>query len=207
MKTTTAIISLIVLSLLLALPAASNNLILIPTGTTLTTGQVRAEAAMSVNGSDSQYYWLGTGLQQFELNVTRFQKSKIDAENVVDIQWSFIPETMLTPAVAFGVNDLAAQSEQGVGPYVVVTRHLPLPEASTLLKSFAATTGVGVLGLRGPFFGFKAELPANLVLEGEYDSRDFNGAVGWQPTKSLMLKAYTIRKQTYVGAELVPITF
>jgi hypothetical protein len=204
MKKLLIIASLLIIALVS--PALANNLILVPTGITLSTGQVRAEAAISVNGSKSQYYWLGTGLKQVELNLTRFQKPGLDSENVVDIQWSFLPETMLTPAVAFGVNDLGAQSEQGVGPYAVVTRHLPLGQAS-VLKSFAATVGIGVNGLRGPFFGFQAELPAHIILEGEYDSRDYNAAVGWQPATFLMLKAYTIRRETYLGAELVPMTF
>jgi hypothetical protein len=200
---TTALLSVVAL----ASPVLANNLILVPTGTTLTTGQVRAEAAISVDGSRAQYYWLGTGLQQFELNLTRFQKPHLDAENVVDIQWSFLPETILTPAIAFGVNDLADQSGQGVGPYAVITRHLPVGQGAFLLKSFAATVGVGAVGLRGPFCGFQAELPANFVIQGEYDSRDFNVSIGWQPVKLLMLKAYSIRRENYVGAELVPITF
>jgi len=187
-------------------PALANNLILIPTGTTLTTGQVRAEAALSVDGTDGRYFWLGAGLQQYELNVTRFQRPHLAAENVIDLQFCFIPETIFTPAVAFGINDLADQSRQGPGPYAVITRHLPLPEASPL-KGFAATVGFGVVGLRGPFLGVEAELPAHFVLQGEYDSRDYNAAIGWKLTPSFMLKAYTIRRENYLGAELVPLTF
>lgn len=197
--------SLLMLTLVSA--SSANNLILAPTGTTLTTGQIRAEAAISVDGSRSQYYWLGTGFQQFELNVTRFQKPDIGAEDVVDIQWSFIPETIFTPAVAFGVNDLVDQSDQGVGPYFAITRSIPLGRRAFLLKKFSATVGFGVLGLRGPFGGFEAELPGRIIVQGEYDSRDYNAAIGWKPTKLLMLKAYTIRRENYVGAELVPLTF
>lgn len=195
-----------VLMIALASTALANNLILVPTGATLTTGQVRAEAALSVNGSRAQCYWLGTGLQQYELNVTRLQKPGLDAENVVGIQWNFLPETILTPAIAIGVNDVADQSVQGIGPYAVVTRHIPVGRSS-LLKSFAATVGIGAFGIRGPFLGFEAELPAHIIIEGEYDSRDFHGAVGWKPAKFLVLKAYSIRRETYLGAELVPITF
>jgi hypothetical protein len=168
---------------------------------------VRAEAAISVDGSRSQFYWLGTGFQQFELNVTRHKQPHLEAENVIDIQWSFIPETILTPAVAFGVNDLADQSGQGAAPYAVITRHLPLGQHAFLLKSFAATVGFGAFGIRGPFFGFEATLPANITVQGEYDSRDFSGSIGWQPTSNLRLKAYSIRRENYLGAELVPITF
>lgn len=205
MRNLLAATSIIMIALLS--PAMANNLILIPTGSTLTTGQVRAEAAVSVDGAESHYYWLGTGLKQYELNVTRFQRPGLDAENIAEVQFSFLPETILTPGVAFGVNDFANQSEQGIAPYAVISRSLPLGQSALLLKSLTATVGIGALGIRGPFFGFEAELPANIVVEGEYDSRDFNGAIGWKPISMLMLKAYSIRRETFVGAELVPLTF
>ncbi len=197
----------ILLILFTLTPALANNLILIPTGTTLTTGQLRGEAAISVDGSRSQYYWLGTGLQQFEANITRVQKPGVDAENIVGLQWCFIPETIFTPGVAFGVNDLADQTRQGVAAYAVISRRLPLGERAFLLRSFTATVGFGGFGIRGPFFGFHAGLPADLFVQGEFDSRDFNGAIGWQPNETFRLKAYSIRRENYLGAEFVPMTF
>lgn len=191
----------------LGTPGVANNLILAPTGTTLTTGQFRAEVATSVDGSDARYYWLGGGLQQFELNATRLQKPGHDAEDVIGVQWSFLPETMITPAVAFGVRDVADRSPEGIGPYVAVTRHIAMGPASIFVKDFAVTTGFGAWGIRGAFCGFQAELPGHIFLQGEFDSRDLNASIGWQPIKLLRLKAYTIRSDYFVGAELVPVTF
>lgn len=206
-RKTTSIIICLLLALGLLLPAAANNLILTPTATTLTTGQVRAEAAFSPDNTNGHYYWLGTGLRQFEINATRLQKPGLDPEDMVDVQTSFLPETSLSPAVAFGVSDVASQTSNGIGLYAVVTRHLPLGAAAFLLKDFAATAGVGVLGIHGPFSGFEAKLPMGIFVQGEYDSHDFNGAVGWQPVSLFRVKAYTIRKEYYLGAELVPMTF
>lgn len=190
-----------------SVPAAhSNPLILEPTGTTLTTGQVRAEAALSPGNEHGKYYWLAAGFQQFEFNVIRTENGTGKNENMVGLQWGFLPETIFTPGISFGVRDIASQSAEGIGGYVAVTKHLPLPENS-LLKDLGLTAGIGAAGIRGTFFGFQAKLPFNLFAEGEYDSKDFNTAVGWQPISLLKLKAYNIRKDFYIGAELVPISF
>lgn len=137
----------------------------------------------------------------------RLERPRLDAENMVGIQASFLPETSLSPAVAFGVRDVAGQSPEGIGVYAVITRHLPVGPASVLVKDLAATVGIGLFGVRGPFAGFEAKLPYGLFAQGEYDSRNLNAAVGWQPTKLFRVKAYTIRNEFYLGAELVPVTF
>jgi len=196
----------LILSVGLGVPMRANPLILAPTATTLTTGQVRAEAALSPANTNGSYYWLATGLAQYELSAIRQQRPGLSAQNMIGIQTSFLPETSFNPAVAFGINDLASQSH-GIGVYAVVTKHLPIGQASLLVKDFAATVGVGLFGIRGPFTGFEAKLPMNIFVQGEYDSHDLNGAVGWQPTSLFRVKAYTIRKEFYLGAELVPVAF
>lgn len=190
-----------------AISAGADYLILAPTATTLTTGQIRAEAAVRSNDSQQRYYRLGTGLQQLELTATRIERPKLSAETMVGAQWSFLPETVLSPALAFGVSDIASQSSDGIGVYAVITRHLPIGARSTVIKDFAATAGIGMFGIRGPFFGFEAKLPMKMFVQGEYDSRNLNAAIGWQPRKIFRIKGYIIDKDTYVGAELVPLSF
>lgn len=187
---------------------SANYLILAPTGTTLTTGQVRAEAAFSPNDDHGKMFWLGTGLMQLEVNVIRFDKvGGTTAENRVGAQWSFLPETSITPAVAFGVTDAASESKEGIGGYAVVTKHIRTGAINPFLKDLALTGGIGAGGIKGPFAGVEAHFPAGIFVQAEYDSHDFNGAVGWQPVKIFRLKAYTIRANLYFGAELVPIRF
>ena len=188
-------------------PSRANNLILAPTGITLTTGQVRAEAALSSGNTNGSYCWLNAGLAQYELSAIRLDKPCLGTQNMIGIQASFLPETSLSPGIAFGIRDAASQSAEGIGPYAVITKHLPVGLSSPLIKDFAATFGIGAFGIRGPFCGFEAKLPGRFFVQGEYDSRDLNGAVGWQPVELFRIKAYSIRGESYFGAELVPVTF
>ncbi len=187
-------------------PAAANYLLLAPTGVTLTTGQFRAEAALSPNNEQGKYFWLGTGFHQYEINVIQVDDKDGSDESLIGVQWSFIPETFLTPAVSFGLKDVASQSAEGVGVYLAITRSLPLSERS-ILKQFALTVGLGAAGIRGPFAGFQAELPNRLFAEGEYDSQNLNAAFGWEVLPGFKVKAYTIRGEVYYGAQLARAEF
>lgn len=186
--------------------AWANPIILAPSGTTLSTGQVRAEAAFSSDNHDSKYFWLGTGLMQVEANVIRRDNNNGDAENMIGVQWNFLPETFVTPGVAFGATDVADQSDDGIGVYVVATKRLKTGRIP-LVNSISGTAGIGVGGIHGPFVGVQVKFPHGFFLDGEYDSRDVNAAFGWQPIKLLRLKAYSIKSDFYLGAEIPPLMF
>lgn len=204
MKTLSLVIALVVCT---CACAWGNPILLAPSGNTLSTGQVRAEAAFSTDSGNGRYFWLGTGLLQVEANVIRLDDVKGQTENRVNVQWNFLPETFATPAVAFGATDVASESEKGIGGYLVVTKHLKIPQAIPLVRDFAGTAGIGVAGIRGPFVGFQSRLVQGFFVEAEYDSLNFNAAVGWQPIKMLRLKAYTLQNEFYLGAEIPPISF
>lgn len=187
--------------------ATADPLLFAPTGTTLMTGQIRAEAAFGPDDPDASYYWLSAGFQQFELSAVRAAYGSGADENIVGLQWSFLPETTLTPAVSFGVRDVASQSTEGIGIYGTITRHLPIGASSRLLKDLSVTAGIGIGGVRGPFAGVEVKLPWRLFVQAEYDSRDLNGAFGWEPLDRIRLKAYNIRREFFLGAELAPIRF
>lgn len=187
--------------------AAANTILLAPTGTTLTTGQIRAEAAFSPGNDEGKYYWLGAGFQQFEARVIRFENAAGDHENQFGVQWNFLPETFLTPAISFGVTDITSQSQEGIGVYAAVTRHVNTGRLSPVLKELAVSGGIGLKGVNGPFFGVEAKLPLNTFAQVEYDSRNLNASIGWQPAELFRVKASSIRDEFYFGAELVPIQF
>jgi hypothetical protein len=188
-------------------PATANPILLAPSGTTLTTGQFRAEAAFSPGNDHGKYYWFAAGLMQFEASVIRFESPGGAKENLFGAQFSFLPETFITPAVSFGVDDIASQSKEGIAGYLALTKKVPIHTIAPVFREMAVTLGIGAGGIRGPFFGVDTKLPLGLFIEGEYDSHDFNAAFGWQPVEMFRVKAYNIRGESYFGAEILPISF
>jgi hypothetical protein len=182
----------------------ANPLLLAPTGTTLTTGQFRVEAALSPANKQGKYFWFATGFMQFEASLIRENDVVGENTNIFGAQWCFLPETFITPAVSFGVRDIGLQTKEGMAGYLAVTKHVATEGVVPVLKEFSATLGLGAGGLRGPFAGFEAKFAAGFFVEGEYDTQNLNGAVGWQPISMVRIKAYSIRHDTYFGLELTP---
>jgi hypothetical protein len=203
-----ALIAALALLICVTGPALADYILLAPSGRTLTTGQVRAEGAFSPNNDDGKYFWFGAGLMQLEVNMIRVdQPGNVDPENRVGAQWSFLPETSVTPAVAFGVTDVTSESQEGIGGYAVITKRLRTGAVNSFLKELSVTGGLGAGGINGPFGGVQMRFPHGIFAEAEYDSHDFNGAVGWQPISLLRFKAYTLRDNFYFGAELQTLRF
>ena len=94
-------------------PVAANPIILAPSATTLTTGQVRAEAALSPNNNQGRYFWFGTGISQFEVNLIRYDQPNSKPQNSFGAQWDIMPQTMFSPAVAVGVTDISSLLAKG----------------------------------------------------------------------------------------------
>lgn len=184
-----------------------NPLLLAPTGTTLTTGQFRAEVALSSGNKRGNYTWVATGFKQFEASLIRISGVAGEDANLFSAQWCFLPETFITPAVSLGVYDIGAQTEDGMGVYFAASKHISTKALTAFLRDFSITLGVGLGGIKGPFASFEAKLPAGVFLQGEYDSKDLNGAIGLQPAPSLRFKIYSIRKDIYYGAEFTPSVF
>jgi len=187
--------------------ACANPILFAPSGTTLGLGQVRAEAAFSPKDEEGKFFWLAVGGPGFEVNLLRTDRAVGEPENLIGAQWSFLPETSITPAISIGVTDLSSDSAEGISGYAAITKHLPAYRFVSFIDDFSATFGIGLGGIRGPFAGIEAKLPLKLFFQGEYDSHDVNAAIGWQPTSMFRVKAYSLRHEIYYGAELVPIAF
>jgi len=202
------LIVLLLITILFAVtPVFANRIILAPSGETLTTGQVRAEAALSPSNDDGKYMWLGAGLMQVELNLLHRENPAGEETNEISAQWNFLPETSFNPGIGFGVQDITNESSDGLAGYVVATKHLPVGMMNPFVKDLAVTAGIGAGGINGPFFAAEAKLPLKFFAQAEYDSHDFNAAFGWQPGSMVRVKAYSIRDDLYFGAELMPIRF
>ncbi len=185
----------------------ANNILLAPSGTTLTTGQFRIETAFSKDNNRGNYSWAGVGFMQYELNLIRYQPKSGETENLLGAQWNFIPETIITPAISIGIRDAASQSVEGISGYAAITKHFPVRRLTPIIQSFGLTVGFGIGGIKGLFTGFETDLPLKVYIQAEYDSRDFNTAIGWRPLPKLSIKAYRLRGETYYGAEFLNTEF
>ncbi len=187
--------------------ANADRLVLIPTGSTLSTGGIKAEYATGSEAGGGDVYWVNLGLSRFEVEGTRFQGFGPDDVDAFGVQASVIPETSFTPAIALGMRDIADETEgkgvlyEGQSLYLVLSKSTPVTGGvPLLLDDMKVHGGVGTGGLSGAFFGIEGRIPMGLRVAAEYDTEDFNWAASYSLIPSVKLKVSSMKGDIYYGA-------
>ncbi len=187
-------------------PASADRVIFSPTGTTLGTAGVKAEAAIGPSNDDAKIYWLGAGIPRLEVNAIRFdgvnEHLGVKDATVIGTELSILPETTLTPGIGVGVWDMTGETERGTGYYLALTKIVPLSSTlPTPIRDLTFHAGAGFSGIDGVFGGAEATIPLGLKLSAEYFQRKFNFAIGWRPIRAIELKAYLLDGDAYYGLQ------
>lgn len=210
----------LVLAVITVGPVSADRIIFAPTGTTLSPGEVKAEAATSPSNDNSRVYWAGLGMKQFEVNAIRLDvrndnpvvteyKSRaiIDFNNptgkdidIINAQLNLLPETTLTPAISVGAWDLTDKTAGGTGYFFALSKGVPLTKELPLpVRDVKVHAGFGISGIEDFFGGAEASLPLGLNVSAEYFQKDLNYAIGWGPLPGLQVKAYILDGETFYG--------
>jgi len=219
-------IMLVLAAIIIAAPVSADRVIFAPTGTILSGGEFKAEGAIQASGDNNKIYWLGVGLQQLELNVTRieFDTDSVtesmekslrptkaifdlapdtgDKVNIVGAAMSIVPETSLTPGVAVGIWDLTDETADGIGYYIAMSKVVPLTQELPLpIQDVKVHAGYGIKGIDGLFAGAEASLPLGLKLSAEWFQDELNYALGWGIGNTLQVKGYILDDETFYGLQ------
>ena len=195
-------------------PAASvsaDRLILIPEGTTLTTGQVKGEYQVRATSGGATAYWANVGLLRLEIEGAWFQGFSAPDTDAVSAQISVLPETSFTPAVALGIRDIGDKTKTDAADSLYDGRSLYLAASKGLsfvarglpfLSDLKVHAGIGTGSLSGIFFGAEVAVSGRWRLAAEYDSHYVNIAAMYNVAPIARLRVEKIRNDTYFGAVL-----
>lgn len=182
---------------------SADRLIIIPEGTTLTTGAARVEYA---GRQSAQAYWAAVGILRLEVEGAWFKGFGAGNANALSAQVSVLPETSFTPAVALGVRDMGDKTDDqtalygGRSFYVAASKSVPLAGGEAMLQELKVHVGIGTGSLKGVFFGAETTLPGKVQLAGEYDTRNFNFAATYFVAPVVRLRVSSIGGDPYYGA-------
>lgn len=203
-----ALITLLILACcLLAASVAADRLILIPEGTTLTTGQVKGEYAARLSTGSKQALWANIGLSRLEVESAWFSESGAKNLNAISAQAAVLPETSFTPALAIGVRDIGNQTNAvdnlygGRAFYLAASKAIPFTSNLPLLQEVKAHAGVGTGSLSGFFFGAETGV-GKLHLAAEYDTSKFNYAATFNVLPIAKLQLSSMDGDIYYGGLL-----
>lgn len=184
--------------------ACADRLILIPEGTTMGTGGLKAEYVLS-SGGDSKAAWASVGFARVELEGAWFMGFGGSDLNAVSAQVAVLPETSFTPAVALGVRDMGNNTDKSEGlydgsaVYIAASKGVPVP-GIPVLSDMKVHVGAGTGSLGGVFFGAETTLGGKLQIAAEYDTEKFNFSAAYPIVPMVKLKALSVHGDTYYGA-------
>ena len=204
-------IAIATLAALCATQVSADRLILMPMGSVLGRGSVKAEAAfgsgidtgsLSPANSD-RIYWANIGLGSLELTGMRLERSGGFESNALGVELCVLPETIITPALGVGVLDLGDDIGPGRGYYLAASKTVPLTDVAPLpIHDVKVLIGYGFDGINGFFGGAQIGLPMSLTLSLEHDGENFNAALSWDMIPKVGLKVYSLDGEIFVGASL-----
>ena len=201
MRTTLLLIVIVAVHLLVG-SAFGDRLLLIPTGTTLGTGDFRAEYAAS---GTARAYWAATGISRLEVEGAWFNGFGPQPDTAWSVQIAVLPETSFTPALGIGMRDMGSTTDKsaalydGRSLYMAVTKSIELGEGLTFIQDLKLDAGIGTGSLNGIFFGAEAGLSGRLRLAAEYDTRDFNFAATYGVAPIVNVRVSSIHGDVYYG--------
>lgn len=194
----------IVAGILIVLPATvwADRLIRMPIGYNLPPGSLKIEVARRNGNGELTQYWAQVGLVGgIELEATRIESAGRTTDSL-SLQYKLLPDIGFTPAVSLGLRDIADNTQEGFSVYVALGYRLPYMPPNPLIEEMYVFGGLGAGGIKGLFIGTEIRTPYRILLSVEYDSRQWNGAISWEPLPMLRLRLYSIDSQTFYGASL-----
>ncbi len=184
--------------------ASADRLILIPEGTTLGTGGLKAEYVKRAD-NDSTAVWASVGVSRIELEGSWFKGFGAGDLNAVSAQVAVLPETSFTPAVALGMRDMGNNTDNSHGFYdgsaLYIAASKGVAIGTPALSDLKVHIGAGTGSLRGVFFGAETTVGGKLQIAAEYDTDKFNFSAAYPVAPMFKLKALSVRGDFYYGAQ------
>lgn len=135
---------------------------------------------------------------RLEVGVAGFHYDRQDSQTKFNAKWSVLPESVMTPGLAIGVEDLGAQEERSA--YIAASKALPL--------GFRIHAGVGNGRFDGGFAALEKTInplmtgsnlfPATTLI-AEYDGHHMNYGARLALLPGLKLDAGWRNKDSYIG--------
>jgi hypothetical protein len=171
-------------------------------------GGYDAQVLQSVQYKPQTISTISAGTTMLEIDAAYLVRPGVD-RLAISAQSPLLPETFITPAVSFGVRDIANSAGAfrrdgyfGRGYYLVMTKSLDNNVHPPQIHQITLTGGLGTGSILGLFGGVSVGLPFTLLGTAEYDSRRMNYRIALPLGKVSNLSFDRIDGANFVGFEL-----
>lgn len=184
-------LTILAIALQLAAAAVADRLIMIPTGSKLPFGKVRAEFIWSTRDRDHVQGFLGAGIgHSFDAELLYENISPNAQIGSFNFAYNYVvPVTDLTPGLSIGVRDALNKTRDGRSFYLATTFRIAPDGLYNENSPPELTIGFGTESLRGLFVGASLPFTDHFRLLAEHDSFRMTAGFEIEPLPGVALRA------------------
>ena len=195
--------------LLFLLPCATQAdlTIVTPSGYTMPSG-FDGQLFRTVNHSPESVALLDAGTNNIQLETAYLSRPGVN-RLALSLQALVLPETFVTPALSFGVKDIANSAGTFAGDgfygrayYFAATKDFDNGVSQPKLRGLTITAGLGAGSYHGVFGGVGVDLPLRLLGTAEYDGRSMNYRVAFPIAPIARISYARISNANYVALDI-----
>ena len=196
-----AALASILLSASLAPPARADRVVLAPADTTLDPDNFKAEGLYSPYGGKQNREWLQySSARQIELEYNRSGLRTDKVRHSFNIQYPLLTDLGAYPAVSIGMRDIFGTGLERQSVYLAIGKTIGLTQKQEkLVRRLNLSVGYGTGYMGGGFIGIQSRFRGGLRLDAEVFRNRPNASLGFDLTRNLQIKAYSLDGTVHYG--------
>ena len=188
-------------SLLIAQNSRADRIVLAPAGATLDPDNSRLEGLYSPYGGEQNREWLQySSARQIELEYNRSGLRTDKVRHSFNIQYPLLTDLGAYPAVSIGMRDILGTGLERQSVYLAIGKTIGLSQKQEKwVRKLNVSAGHGTGYMGGGFIGLESRFRGGLFLDAELFKNKPNVSIGFDLTRNVQIKAYSLDGTVHYG--------
>ena len=181
--------------------ARAERIVLAPAGATLDPDSLKAEGLYSPYGSDQNREWFQySSPRQIELEYNRSGLRKDKVKHSLNVEYPILTDLGAYPAISIGMRDIFGTGLERQAVYLAIGKTIGLSQRQEkIVRELRLNVGYGTGYMGGGFFGVQSRFRGGWRLDAEIYRNRPNVSLGFDITKNLQIKAYSLDGTVHYG--------
>ena len=194
-------LAFIIISALAPKNVRADRVVLAPAGATLDPENFKAEGLYSPYGGNQNRQWIQySSPRQIELEYNRSGLRHDRVRHSFNAEYPLLTDLGAYPAISIGMRDIFGTGLERQSVYLAVGKTIGLSQRQEKrVRDLRLSFGYGTGYMGGGFIGIQARFRSGLHFDAEIYRNKPNVSLGFDLTRNLQLKAYSLNGDVHYG--------